>query len=319
MASTRHYVRPDVDAFLQSRLGQPDLSELSVEAARASYAQLVASADMEAQTLALVRDLACPGPGGEIGLRLFDRRATRDPGPALLFFHGGGFVVGSIDVYHNFCTHIAAELDLPVMSVDYRLAPEHPFPAAPDDCEAAARWIASNPQEVERTVTALIIMGESAGGNLTIVTTQALMAAPAAVPVHLQVPIYPAADNVITHESYHLFNEGYLSDKQTMAWYGRAYAAELNHPRVFPCLGQHGGMPPTVLVTAGLDPLRDSGRAYAADLVRAGSELVYLEMAGMIHGFCPFRKALPSAQRDMDVIFGAVRLMLARGLGSEFH
>merc|ERR1711893_529439 len=133
-----------------------------------------ALAEAEPRAMAVQNDLTCPGPAGPIPLRFYDPRAEREPGPCVLFFHGGGFVIGDLEVYDALCTEIAHHLDLPVVSVDYRLAPEHPFPAAPDDCEAAARWIASSPAELDREITGLVITGDSAGGNLTIVTTNQL-------------------------------------------------------------------------------------------------------------------------------------------------
>ncbi|MCY1671891.1 alpha/beta hydrolase [Novosphingobium sp. SL115] len=309
-----HYVRPDVQAFLAFLNGTdaPPMSELGLEAARASYIAMGQVAEADPRDLAVIRNLTCPGPAGDIPLRLYDLRETREAGPAVVFFHGGGFVIGDLDSHHSLCTEIAAELDLPVIAVDYRLAPEHPFPAAPDDCEAAARWIADNSAELGRQITGLIPMGDSAGGNLTIVVTQALVEQPASVPVVLQVPIYPLSDDKPDHQSFLHFADGFLLTADTMKWFGDAYRAITGHKRAYPIYGEHSTTPPTVLVTAGLDPIRDSGRVYGAELIRAGAEVVFLEMKGTIHGFTQVRKALPSAQGDMQSIFAAVRLLLER-------
>ena len=311
---TTPYVRPDVAAFLSFLNGTeaPPMSQMGLEMARASYIAMGQLAEQPPRDLAVIRDLTCPGPAGDIALRLYDPRESRDPGPAVAFFHGGGFVIGDLESHHSLCTEIAAELDLPVIAVDYRLAPEHPFPAAPDDCEAAARWIAGSPAELGRQVTGLIPMGDSAGGNLAIVITQALAEAPAAVPVVLQVPIYPLSDEKPDHPSFLDFAEGYLLDTNSMQWFGDSYKAISGDPRAYPIHGEHSTTPPTVLVTAGLDPIRDSGRVYGAELIRAGAEVVFLEMKGTIHGFTQLRKALPSAQADMQSIFAAVRLLLER-------
>lgn len=310
----KHYVRPDVKGFLDflNNVDAPPISQLGLEAARASYIAMGAVAEADPRKLAVIRDLSCPGPGGDIGLRLYDLRETREPGPAVVFYHGGGFVIGDLESHHSLCTEIAAELDLPVIAVDYRLAPEHPFPAAPDDCEAATRWIAESPAALGRTITGVIPMGDSAGGNLTIVITQALTDRPAAVPVVLQVPIYPLSDDKPDHKSFLDFAEGFLLTSDTMQWFGDAYAAIAGDKRAYPIYGEHSNTPPTVLVTAGLDPIRDSGRVYGAELIRAGAEVVFLEMKGTIHGFTQVRKALPSAQADMQSIFAAVRLLLER-------
>jgi acetyl esterase len=204
-------------------------------------------------------------------------------------------------------------MDLPVVAVHYRLAPEHKFPAAPDDCEAAARWVAGNPAELGRTATGLVTIGDSAGGNLTIVVTQALCEQPAAVPVVMQVPIYPLSDEKIDHASMLAFAEGHLLTAGAMAWFGEAYAAESANVRAYPITGDHAKAPRTVLVTASLDPIRDSGRVYGEALIRAGSDVLFMEMKGSIHGFVNLRKAVPSAQADLHRILAAMKFVLGNG------
>ncbi len=314
MADTEHYVREDVQRFLAmiESLGRPPVEELPVEQGRAGMRAMGQIAEADAREMAVVKDLTCPGPAGDIPLRFYDRRQTREAGPAVLFLHGGGFVIGDLEVYHALCTEIAWQLDLPVLSVDYRLAPEHPFPAAPDDCEAAARWLAGSPAALGRTVTGLVITGDSAGGNLTIVTTNALVNDPAAVPVIVQAPIYPVADDVAKHASLGLFGEGFMLTKATMAWFTRQYAGDPADPRHTPMVGDCSDTPPTVLCTAGLDPLRDSGRAYAAHLIQQGTEVSYFEFPGVIHGFTTLRKAIPSGQADLDAFLGAIRTKVER-------
>ncbi|MFC4295434.1 alpha/beta hydrolase [Novosphingobium tardum] len=308
----KHYVRPDVAGFLAflNAMDGPEMSALPLAEARAAYLAMTPVAEADPRPLSVIRDLSCPGPAGQIPLRLYDARESRDPGPVVMFFHGGGFVIGDLDTHHNLCTEIAAELDLPVVAVHYRLAPEHKFPAAPDDCEAATRWVAGNPAELGRKATGLIPMGDSAGGNLTIVVTQALAERPAEVPVVLQVPIYPLSDEKSDHQSMVDFGEGHLLTRNAMEWFGESYAAKSGDKRAYPILGEHATTPPTVLVTAGLDPIRDSGRVYGIELIRAGSDVIFLEMKGSIHGFVNLRKAVPSAQRDLHAIFDAIRLLL---------
>jgi acetyl esterase len=308
------YVRPDVKGFLDflAMAGGPTMSEMGAEGARLSYLQMSAVAEMEPRALAVIKDLTCPGPAGEIPLRFYDARETREPGPAVMFFHGGGFVIGDLDSHHALCTEIAAGLDLPVIAVHYRLAPEHVFPAAPDDCEAASRWVAGSPEVLGRTITGLVPMGDSAGGNLAIVVTQALAETPAAVPVVVQVPIYPLSDDKGDHQSLLDFADGFLLTAETMAWFSDAYKAELGHKRAYPIYSDHTATPPTVLVTAGLDPIRDSGRVYGIELIKAGVDVVFLEMKGSIHGFTQVRKAIPSAQTDLHAVFAAVKMLLER-------
>lgn len=313
-AQEAHYVRPDVRAFLDflNSAEGPSMAEMGPVAAREAYLAMGVVAEAEPRELAVIRDHVLPGPGGDITVRFYDARETREAGPAVVFFHGGGFVIGDLDTHHSLCTEIAAELDLPVIAVHYRLAPEHPFPAAPHDCIAAARWVAGSPAELGRTITGLIPMGDSAGGNLTIVVTQALTEQPAAVPVVLQVPIYPLSDDKPDHASFKAFADGYLLTAETMDWFSNAYAAVPGDKLAYPIYSDHAATPPTVLVTASLDPIRDSGRVYGEALIRAGVELVFLERKGTIHGFTQTRKALPSANGDMQAIFAAVKLLLER-------
>ncbi len=309
---SKPFVRPDVAAFLAFLNGvqAPPMHEMSLADARGSYLAMVPLGEADPRPLAVIRDLTCPGPGGEIPLRLYDARETREPGPVVMFFHGGGFVIGDLDTHHALCTEIAAEVDLPVVAVHYRLAPEHKFPAAADDCEAAARWVAGSPAELGRGATGLITIGDSAGGNLAIVVTQALGDAPAAVPVVLQVPIYPLSDEKTDHQSMLDFAEGHLLTKVSMDWFHASYAAEAGNVRAYPIHGDHAAAPPTVLVTASLDPIRDSGRLYGEALIRAGSDVIFMEMKGTIHGFTTLRKAIPSGQADMQRVFAAMKLML---------
>ena len=307
------YVRPDVAgllAFLNAQEG-PQMHEMPLAEAREAYLVMGALAEADPRELAVIKDLTCPGPAGEVPIRLYDARATRAAGPLILFFHGGGFVIGDLDTHHALCTEIAAEMDLPVVAVHYRLAPEAPFPAAPDDCEAVARWAATSPAALGRTVTGLIPIGDSAGGNLTIVVTNALRDKPAMVPVVMQVPLYPCTDES-TDGSMAQFAEGHLLTKDGMDWFMGSYQAQPGHPRAYPAHAGAADTPPTVLVTAGLDPLRDQGRRYGAALIEAGVDVDYHEMRGSIHGFVNLRKAAPSTQTDTHAIFAAMKLMLAR-------
>ena len=312
--TTQPFVRDDVRTLLDmmKAMNRPPVEEVGAVAGREGMRAMGQIGEAEPKDLAVIKDVTCPGPDGDVPCRFYDSRESREAGPAVLFLHGGGFVIGDLDVYHSLCTEFAHRLDLPVLSVDYRLAPEAPFPAAPDDCEAAARWLASSPEALGREVTGLVISGDSAGGNLTIVTTNALRDAPAAVPVLVQAPIYPVADEAGKHESYRNFKEGYFLTGKTMAWFDAQYAPDPESPRNLPMHGDCSDAPPTVLCTAGLDPLRDSGRAYAASLVKNGTEVTYLEFPGIIHGFFTMRKAIPSGQADVETFIDAVGATLGR-------
>ncbi|WP_033924455.1 alpha/beta hydrolase [Sphingomonas sp. 35-24ZXX] len=310
---TGPYVRPDVAMLLamMAASGAPPMDQLPLADARDAYRMMRFVADADPTPLAIVRDLTCPGPAGNIPLRYYDARETREAGPAIMFFHGGGFVIGDLETHHPYCTELAAKMDLPVIAVDYRLAPEHPFPAAPIDCEAAARWLAENGTSLGLDITGLVFTGDSAGGNLTIVVTQALLAKPAAVPVIAQAPLYPVVDSSQTSGSFTDFAEGYLLTADAMKWFGDTYAAIPGDPRHDCINGELANLPPTLLVTAGLDPLRDQGRDFASRLVKAGVDVTYMEMRGTIHGFICLRKGVPSAQDDCDAIFRGMKAMLA--------
>jgi acetyl esterase len=235
----------------------------------------------------------------------------------VVFFHGGGFVIGDIDTHASFCAEMSRQLGLPVVSVGYRLAPEHRWPAAPNDCEAAARWVAGSPAELGRRATGLVLCGDSAGGTLTITTAMALRDEPAAVPVIVQAPIYPAADLASEHPSFSEFSDGYLLTRATMDWFADAYAADLQHMRGNPMAGSLAGLPPAVVITAGLDPIRDQGRAYAAALIQAGLPVAYREAIGNIHGFVTLRKAIPSSVGDVAGYLSAVRAMVTEVEGQR--
>ena len=311
---TEPFIRPDVRQFLDwlNALPGPRVHEVEPAEARAMTSASRDLWDAPVGELALIRDLACPGPAGEIRLRLFDSRTERGAGPLFLFLHGGGFVFGDLDSHAPFCAEMARALDLPVLAVDYRLAPENPWPAGPEDAIAAARWAAGGPEALGREVTGLVVGGDSAGGNLAIVASLALRDEPAGAPVLAQWLIYPAADMARGHPSRADFGEGYLLTHASMDWFDACYGGDPADWRYAPMVKSQQGMPPTLMQTAGLDPLRDQGRAYAAACVEAGVPTVYREAEGIIHGFINLRKVIPSAANDIAAGVAALKLLLAK-------
>ena len=314
-------MRADVRAYLDMMAAnpRPDMSDAMVAMMRQIppevIAQMLGELDEPLGELGEVRDLTIPGPGGDIALRMFDPRPSRDPGPVVVFYHGGGFVVGSILTHAPLAAAIARSLDLPVISVEYRLAPEHKWPAATDDAEAAARWIAQDAGAAfGRQFTSLVLCGDSAGGTLTLVTGIALRDRPAALPFVMQIPIYPVSNRLTPYPSSEQFANGFGLDKANMDYYDAAYGSDKSDWRASPLFADLAGLPPTLLVTAGLDPLRDEGRAFAAKAIEAGVQVTYREFAGTIHGFCTYRRAIPSAQADF-----ALTMELARGMLGEVH
>lgn len=307
------FVRPDVAAFLAFLNAQegPKMNEVSPDEAREMMRVMGAVAELPIGDIAVKRDLSIPGPAGVIPARLYDARENRGPGPVMVFYHGGGFVIGDIGTHEPYCAEVARQLDMPVISIDYRLAPEHPFPASSDDCEAATRWIAESPAELGLEVTGLVLSGDSAGGNLTIVTAMALRDKPAAVPVILQHPIYPAVSGSDDWQSMRDFSEGHLLTAELMGWFLTSYAADYSDFRGSPLDFDQSGMPPSLVTTAGLDPLRDQGKAYYEALKAAGVRAEYRNADGNIHGYINIRQAMPSSNEDIKGNLDQLKAMLA--------
>ena len=303
------FIRSDVRQFLDylESLKRPKGYEIGPDGARKMMIASRHAFEAPARTIAVTTDVAGPVP-----LRLYDAREDREPGPVILFMHGGGWVLGDLDTHEPFCTELAIELDLPVVAVDYRLAPEHPFPAAFDDAIAATRWVASGGAQLGRKATGLFLVGDSAGGNLAAATATSLRDDPAALPVVGQWLIYPAADPTVRYPSYQQFCEGHILTKESMDWFEDSYAGPKGDWRYSPLLAGAAGLPPTFVTTASLDPIRDQGRAYAARCAEAGVETVYMEAEGTVHGFLNLRKAIPSSNEDFAKCLSYLRPWVER-------
>ena len=303
------FIRSDVCQFLDylESLNRPKGYEIGPDGARKMMIASRHAFEAPARTIAVTTDVAGPVP-----LRLYDAREDREPGPVILFMHGGGWVLGDLDTHEPFCTELAIELDLPVVAVDYRLAPEHPFPAAFDDAIAATRWVASGGAQLGRKATGLFLVGDSAGGNLAAATATSLRDNPAAVPVVGQWLIYPAADPTVRYPSYQQFCEGHILTKESMDWFEDSYAGPKGDWRYSPLLAGADGLPPTFITTASLDPIRDQGRAYAARCTEAGVETIYVEAEGTVHGFLNLRKAIPSSNEDFAKCLSYLRPWVER-------
>lgn len=316
IAADQPTVRPDVQAYLDALAAEPrpPMNEQTIAMIRqippAQIEAMMARSERPIGEIAVDKKLSMPGPGGAMELRMFDAKKDRTPGPVLVFYHGGGFIVGSIGTHAALAAEMSRQLDVPVVSVEYRLAPEHKWPAAPDDAEAAARWIAANGAAFDRVFNGLILSGDSAGGTLTLSTALALRDTPASLPVKLMIPLYPMADASKPYPSMAAFGKGYGLDTTDSSYNGRAYAPDVNSPRHSALLADLTGLPPTVLATAALDPLRDGGRAFAAKLIQSGVRVSYYEAAGNIHGFATYRHGIPSAQGDLETIMTMAKAML---------
>jgi acetyl esterase len=274
---------------LLHEFGVSQLSDLSVEDARNLIVTM--AAERPGPDVAEVRDVNAPGPAGDIPIRLY-RPAGSSPSdrlPVLVYFHGGGWVIGNIDSHDGTARWLANRAGVAVASVDYRLGPEHVFPAAVDDCWAATTWIAGKGAELGIDPDRIVVGGDSAGGNLAAVIS--LLARDAgAPPIRLQLLVYPAVDARMGHASVDENGAGYLLSKADIAWfyghYGLGQVVEADDWRLSPLLSSSlADVAPAYVITAELDPLRDEGEAYVAALEGAGVPTEHRRFDGMIHGF----------------------------------
>jgi acetyl esterase len=210
------------------------------------------------------------------------------PAPLIVFFHGGGFVIGDLDTHDVPCRVLCRETGAHVLAVDYRLAPEHPFPAAVDDAFAAYRWARAHAQRFGADPARIAVAGDSAGANLATVVTQLCAKQGEPLPI-LQLLFYPTVDRSVDRSSLELFAEGYFLTRADVEWYTRQYVpnrADLTDPRVSPLLSTElAGQSPALIVTAGFDPLRDEGDAYAEALRAAGNQVRLYHLTDLVHGF----------------------------------
>lgn len=284
----------EVETILKAMEAQAaaPLHELSPEDARTAYRAMTPAAP-EAK-LAQVRDLDCPGPGGNIPLRLY-QPLEQDGLPVVVYFHGGGWVIGDLETHDAMCRQLAALSGAVVVAVDYRLAPENPYPAAIMDCYEAAYWVRRNIKELGVDEGKIFLAGDSAGGNLA--ATVALMVRQEGIFIPRgQVLIYPPLDCDFETASYKDNAEGYLLTRDTMCWFWDQYTNDVsrNEPYASPLREPSLKLlPPALVVTAEFDPLRDEGQAYAARLQKDGvaAELAHYE--GVIHGFVHMNAQIP--------------------------
>jgi acetyl esterase len=293
----------------------------SVDQARADRARQARVFEGERFAVARVEDLVLPGTAGEtLRARLYVPSTGAATPPLIVYLHGGGWVVCDLDTHDNTCRFIAQEAGALVLSIEYRLAPEHRFPAAVDDSFIAFRYACENARELGADPAAVAVAGDSAGGTLAAVVSQLAVADGGPVPA-FALCIYPVTDLSSKHASYRLFGEGYVLTEDDMDWYRTRYlpddTAALD-PRASPLLADDlSGLPPTYVVTAGFDPLRDEGEAYACRLREAGVPVALRRFPGLIHGFVNATGSTRFGRLAMQEIVGAVRMGLAAQLGSR--
>jgi len=288
------------------RAGRPPFHTLTASAARAGYELGAEVLDLPRAPVARVEELQQPGGDGRPRpARLY--ADGPEPRPGLLFLHGGGFVIGSLETHDSLCRQIARRSGLAVVALDYRLAPEHPFPAAADDAFAALRALAREPQRFGLAERPIAVAGDSAGGTLA--AACALHARDSGLPLSLQVLITPGTAARTDSASHHLFSHGFLLDSDQVHWFfDQTIARERRHDwRFAPLEADVDGVAPAVMVLAECDPLVDEGLAYA-DKLRAAGVPVELELfRGLTHDFIKMGRAIPQAQLALDAIATALK------------
>ncbi len=289
-------------------MGVPPWHSMSVQSARQLEDELFSSGT--GPELASVRDLRIDGPDGELPLRAY--RPTANDTPTLVFYHGGGWVLGTLDSADDICRELAARSRSLVVSVDYRLAPEHPFPAAIDDAFAALEWAGRYAGDLGADPHRLGVAGTSAGGNLAAAT--AVRARDEGIALDSQFLLYPIVDPALDTDSYAEHTDGPLLTEDDMAWFWDHYLrspVDRRHPYAnLAAAGSLEGVAPAVVQTAGFDVLRDEGAAYAATLDDAGVETVHDHYPALPHGFLSLTAEVTAADDAMHALADRIRSRL---------
>ncbi|NLD68278.1 MAG: alpha/beta hydrolase [Limnobacter sp.] len=296
--------------------GLPAIHTLDASEARHVYRERRTYSQPEPPAVAEVRELAADGPAGAIPLRLFRPQGPQAGHrlPALVYYHGGGWTIGDLDTHDTLCRQLANASRCTVISVDYRMGPEHRFPAAVDDCVAATRWVHAHAGELGIDATRLAVGGDSAGGNLAAVVAIAARDT-GDLPIAFQLLIYPATDMRRIAASHETNGKGYLLERTTIDWFHDHYIADPAQDldwRASPLLREDlAGLPPALVLTAGYDPLRDEGLQYSARLADAGARVSHVCFERQIHGFITMGRVIDEA--NTAVSFCAAALQRALG------
>jgi len=308
---------PEIAALLQLVNGteRPKPDAAKMDETRALFEQgcaVLAPPDLPANAS---QDLIIPGPGGDLPARLTrPADGSGDGSGLLIYFHGGGFSIGSVASHDPLTRQLANASGASVLSVDYRLAPEHPFPAPLEDAIAATRWAGDNAAKLNIDASRMAVGGDSAGANLCAVTAITLRDE-GGPKLRLQMLLYPVVEMDAETGSMEAFAEGYYLERETIHWFTKQYVpagVDKKEPRVSPLFAaSHADLPPTYLVTAGHDPLRDEGAAYALKLKAAGVPTTYIDYPGQIHGFFNMVGASREAGLAVDAAGAALKQALA--------
>jgi acetyl esterase len=308
------HARALLDLITERRV--PPTHTLSPADARSAYRDRRFFTQPDAPVVADVRTLQAPGPDGAVPLRFYRPEGLPPEAPVLVYFHGGGWTIGDLDTHDVLCRELATGAGCALIAVDYRLGPEHRFPAAVNDALAATRWVQSQAAALGVDPARLALGGDSAGGNLAAVVALALRDEGGdAAPPRLQVLIYPATDMRCGAPSHQQNGDGYLLTRDTIAYFRGHYVAEPSQWadwRASPLLhADLSRLPPALVLTAGFDPLRDEGLAYADALSAAGTPAQYVCFERQIHGFITMGRVIPEARTAVDLCTAALRRAFA--------
>ncbi len=301
---------------LMEEKGVPPTHTLAPEQARAFYRERRTFTQPDPPEVASVRDLEAGGPAGPIPLRSYRPAGSRAEAvlPVLVYYHGGGWVIGDLDTHDVLCRQLCNLSGCAVVAVDYRLGPEQRFPAAVDDALAATRWVRSNAASLQVDAARLAVGGDSAGGNLAAVVALAARDA-GDLPLAFQLLIYPATDQRRGWPSHAANGQGYLLTKESMDYYHDHYIADPAQDldwRASPLLhANHAKLPPAFVLTAGYDPLRDEGVQYAHKLSEAGNRAALVNFERQIHGFITMGRVIDEANVAVQLCAAQLKQALA--------
>ena len=323
---------------LMQERGVPPTHTLSPADARHFYRERRFFTQPDAPQVALVQDLQATGPHGAIPLRLYKplAKTSGQALPVLVYFHGGGWVIGDLDTHDTLCRELANGSDCAVVAVDYRMGPEHRFPVAVDDCYAATRWVHDNAASLGLDASRLAVGGDSAGGNLAAVvsilardggsagiasnvgnpgTAGTVANAAGALPIAFQVLIYPSTDMRRLSASHQTNGQGYMLTSDTIAYFQTHYTgdeAKYADWRASPLLCENlAHLPPAFVMTAGYDPLRDEGLAYAQRLTEAGNRATHICFERQIHGFITMGRVIDEANAAVSICASELKRAIA--------
>jgi acetyl esterase len=308
---------PKLKAMLDriAAVGAPDIGDLPPIVGRPVYREILTAGDLPPEDVQ-TEDRRIPGPAGQLPVRIYTPRGTASGVRGLvLYCHGGGFVLGDLETYDSVCRAICQKSDCVLVSVDYRLAPEHPFPAAVEDCHAALTWMADHAAELGGDARRVAVCGDSAGGNLAAVL--ALLAREKGPAIRYQLLIYPVTTAMPGDlPSHKTFGEGTILSLKTMRAFNAHYfggSGRAPDLRGAPLLADDlSGQPPALILVGGYDTLRDDGVTYAERLIEAGVEATLVEYSGLSHGFISMAANLSGGRLALDQVGAALRIALGR-------